>query len=108
MAGRPPRRQPPAPAGAVAGCEGERPDLTALRLSNFRELWRRRQVEGIYRLGARAVYELFAELIRHNLVDEATLDARLVKFAAADPAKLAVAGGDQMPATPVHFAVARL
>jgi hypothetical protein len=83
-------------------------DLEALRRENFRRLWRQRRVEAICSRGARAVWELVEELIRHRLVDEAEIDARLEAYAAADRVALAITGAHRMPAAPIHFVIARL
>jgi hypothetical protein len=72
---------------------------------NTLELRRRRLLERVYRLGARAVAEFVLELIRRGLIaDEAELDSRLARYAAADPVILAAVGGDRMPPVPVHLA----
>jgi hypothetical protein len=80
--------------------------LSALRLANFSRLRREHQVEQICRHGPRLVAELIEGLVRYALVDEAELDARLAKFAAADPVALAITDSDRMVPAPVHSVVA--
>ena len=67
--------------------------LTALR--------RQRQVEALHRLGARVVFELADEIARHHSEIAADLDARLARYANADPAVLEAIGGDRFPARPI-------
>jgi hypothetical protein len=62
---------------------------------------RRRHVERLYRLGARAVYELLDEIGRHHGI-VADVDRRLARFAALDPQILATVGGDRFPAAPMR------
>jgi hypothetical protein len=75
--------------------------LAELRAANSRQSRRRGWVKRICRLGARVVWEVFEEEMRHGLVDEAALDELLAKFAAADPIALAITGGNEWPADPL-------
>jgi hypothetical protein len=64
-----------------------------------RRLQRRRHVEQIHRLGARAVFELVDELDRvHGLGDD--LDRRLGAYAGLNPDLLVALGADRFPAVP--------
>jgi hypothetical protein len=107
-------KRPGAPARARRpgiDCQEQRSHttLTAAREANFRQICRRRAVERVYGLGARAVYELLDELIGHEIiVNQVALDSRLAKYAAFDPAQLASVGGDRMPTLPLHLVDARL
>jgi len=69
------------------------PKLAAQRLANSRLLWRERRIEEIFRNGGPRLFaELLHELIRHGLVDDATLDEKLGRYAAIDPAALTITG----------------
>jgi hypothetical protein len=57
-------------------------------------------IERIHRLGPRVVLELIDELARrHELGPD--LDARLERYAAADPLAFAIAGAARFPALPI-------
>jgi len=71
-------------------------ELVRLRQANQRQL-RRVLIVRVHRLGPRLVVELLKEFVRHRLIDEDHLDARLSAYAALDPAVLAAAGGDRLP-----------
>jgi hypothetical protein len=60
-------------------------------------------IERIHRLGPRPIVELIEELVRHRLIDEHHLDARLCAYAALDPAGLAAVGRDRLSPLPVHL-----
>jgi hypothetical protein len=49
----------------------------------------------------RAVFELFDELARHHGIGD-DIDRRLARYAALDPAVLAVVGGDRFAAAPLR------
>jgi hypothetical protein len=74
-------------------------DNSATGAENQR-LRRQRQVERIWRLGARVVFELIDELARHH--DIADVDYRLTRYAALDPELLRAVGGDRFPHPPIH------
>jgi hypothetical protein len=69
----------------------------------FPQLLRRSLIPRIHLLGPRLVVELIEEFVRHRLIDEDHLDARLSAYAALDPAVLAAAGGDRLPPLSVHL-----
>lgn len=55
----------------------------------------------LYQLGSRATFEFIDEIARHcGLADD--IDARLAKYAEADPELLRRAGADRFPATPIR------
>jgi hypothetical protein len=55
----------------------------------------------LHRLGARVVFELLDEIARHyELADD--IDARLARYAGADPAILAAVGGDKFAPLPLR------
>lgn len=58
---------------------------------------RRRQIEAIHRLGARAVGELLVEV-----ADPAVLDAALEQYARLSPEIVRALGADQFPPMPLH------
>jgi hypothetical protein len=76
-------------------------DLSDCRNHERRLLRRRRLAETAWRLGPRAFYELLCELDRHHHLPD--LDARLEKYAGADPAILHVFGGDRFPELPTRL-----
>jgi hypothetical protein len=64
-------------------------------------LRRRRQIERIWRLGPRVVFELIDEIDRrHGLSDY--LDQRLARYAGLDRLSLAAVGADRFVCLPVH------
>jgi hypothetical protein len=76
--------------------------VTALRRIAFRRLRRQRQVELLYALGPRIIFELIDELDRHyGLGDD--LDRRLARYARLDPVILAAVGGDRFPNMPLRM-----
>ena len=85
------------PAGNnVSGSERRVYDQFPAESQVVRRLRRQRQVEQIYRLGARIVFELLDELDRyHDLCDD--LDLRLKRYATLDPGVLAALGADRFP-----------
>ena len=76
-----------------------RNDSTELRIAAIRRLRRRRQIERIYALGVRAVFEVIDEIDRrHGLGDD--LDRRLARYARLDPMVLSTVGGDRFANMP--------
>lgn len=73
----------------------------AARQAAERRLRRQRQIERLHHLGVRAVFELFDELARHHGIGD-DIDRRLARYAALDPAVLAVVGGDRFAAAPLR------
>jgi len=58
-------------------------------------LRRQRQVENIYRLGPRTIFELLEEIVRHHgLIDD------IDRYAALTPCMLAAVGADCFPSWP--------
>jgi hypothetical protein len=78
-------------------------DLARLRLVNLRQLRRRSLIARIHRLGPRPIVEPLEEFVRHQLIDEDHLDARLSAYAALDADALAATGGNRLPLLPVHL-----
>ena len=96
----PERESPAAGCAARAGdrvCADEAPPLAALR-----RLRRRQQVEHIYALGSRVIFELIDEIDRHHgLRDD--INQRLARYAKLDPGIVAVVGADKFPPLPVRL-----
>jgi hypothetical protein len=65
-----------------------------------RGLRRRRQVEAIWLLGARVVFELLNEIERYGLDN---LDARLARYAALDQDVIHLVGADRFPYPPTRL-----
>ena len=61
----------------------------------------RRQVQGLHRLGPRAVGELLAELGAERSI-QTIIDQKLDTYAELDPKALEVAGGDRFWPVPLH------
>ena len=65
-------------------------------------LRRQRHVKALHRLGPRAVHELLDEIARvHGIA--ADIDQRLAAYAAIDPEKLRLAGGDRFAPAPLRI-----
>jgi hypothetical protein len=65
-------------------------------------LRRRQQVEHIYALGSRVIFELIDEIDRHHgLRDD--INQRLARYAKLDPGIVAVVGADKFPPLPVRL-----
>jgi hypothetical protein len=74
--------------------------LFAVRLLTIGRLRRKRHVERLYSLDARAVFEL-DEIARHHGIGD-DLDRRLARYATVDPVILAAVGGDRFARTPIR------
>jgi hypothetical protein len=71
------------------------------RRTNATGLRRRCQIEGIHRLGERALAELVGELERYGIAD---LDVRLAKYAPLEADLLRAVGADRFPDGPIRLA----
>jgi hypothetical protein len=78
------------------------PDTISARLAQLAILRRQRAVRQIYQLGPRVIFELIAEISRHRGIGD-DVDQRRARYAVLDPAMLRIAGGDRLPAPPVHM-----
>ncbi len=102
-----------APAAVVGGEGGDciagrrRDPGTTHRTIAPAALRRRRQVDALHRLGARAVGELLDELRRHHPGIADDIDRRIARYAALDRRLLVAVGGDRWPAPPVHMVADR-
>jgi hypothetical protein len=76
--------------------------LAKLQAQANRRRRRQRMAELVWKLGARAFFEFIDELDRHYGLND-DLDRRLERFANADPALIALFGGDQFPAGPTRI-----
>src|SRR5580704_14297446 len=76
--------------------------LADLQTQANRRRRRQRLAELVWKLGARAFFEFIDELDRHHGLDD-DLDRRLEKYANADPALIALLGGDLFPQGPTRI-----
>jgi hypothetical protein len=84
-------------SAALAGARRSGVVRSEISFDTTRPLRRQRLVERIHLLGPRVLFELIEEIDRaHGLGTD--LDRRLARYAAIDPAQLAVTGGDRFPA----------
>lgn len=66
-------------------------------------LRRQRLARSLHRLGPRVVFELIDEIIRHNPDLAEDIDARLERYAAANPSLIRWAGGDRFAPRPLRI-----
>jgi hypothetical protein len=78
------------------GCSADRATKCQLRCQGL--IQRTHEVTG-----PRGFREIFEELIRHGLLDEAALDRALTAYAALDPRIAKALGADRLPARPPHI-----
>lgn len=76
--------------------------VAVLRLAATRRLQRQRQIERIYALGSRIIFELIDEIDRHHGLGN-DIDQRLMRYARLDPLILATVGGDRFPNMPLRI-----
>jgi len=72
------------------------------RFDTTRRLRRQRLIERVHSLGAGVLFELVDELDRRHRLG-ANLDRRPARYAATDPALLAIVGGNRFPASPIRL-----
>ncbi len=72
---------------------------TAAEIAN--DLWFRRQIEHLHRLGPRALYELLVETGEQRLC-RTYLEQRVQRYAEIDPEHLAALGAEHFPRPPLH------
>jgi hypothetical protein len=69
-------------------------------------LRRQRQCEAIWRLGARAVFELIDEIDRYSTLGD-DLDRRLSRYAALDPELIEALSCNKFPPAPLRIVACR-
>jgi hypothetical protein len=77
------------------GCSADRATKCQLRCQGL--IQRTHEVTG-----PRGFREIFEELIRHGLLDEAALDRAQTAYAALDPRIVKALGADRMPPRPLR------
>lgn len=98
-----PGLRPGSAADIEAGLEQPVLTISAAKSQELRRLRRQHLARQLHRLGSRATFEFLDEIARrYGLADD--IDARLARYAGADPAILQALGGDKFAPLPLRLA----